>query len=404
MPRNAVTAIVFGGLILFVALGIRQGFGLFQNPMSAEYGWGREVFSLAIGIQNFFWGLAQPFAGAIAERYGPTRVMMAGAVVFAAGLLLTAFADAEWMLHAGLGVMVGLALSAVSFAVILGAVGKAAPEEKRSMALGVASAIGSVGQFAMVPGTGLLIADIGWSSTMLLLAAGPLVMLPLALAFIGRGAEGASAGLDLAAPKQSIRAALAEAGRHKGYWLLIAGFFVCGFHVTFILTHLPSAVVDSGLGIEMGAVAISVIALFNIFGSYMAGVLGGRYRKKYVLATLYLARSAVIAAFIAVPMTDTSVILFSAGIGLLWLSTVPLTNGLVAEIFGTRHMAMLFGIVFFSHQVGALLGVWLGGLFFDLTGSYDMVWLLAIALGLFAAVVHWPIADAPVRRPTRELA
>ncbi len=398
MARSTWLVIIFGGLIMFLALGIRQGFGLFQNPMTAEFGWGRETFALAIGIQNFFWGLAQPVTGAVAERFGPARVLFVGALVFSAGLLLTAYAEAEWMLHTGLGLLVGLALSAVSFAVILGAVGKAASVQNRSMALGIASAIGSCGQFAMVPGTGVLIGGIGWSDTMLLLAAGPLLMLPLALTFVGKGASAGPGALDLEAPEQSIRAALAEAGRHKGYWLLSAGFFVCGFHVTFILTHLPSAIVDSGLGIELGAIALSIIALFNIFGSYLAGVLGGRYRKKYVLSMLYLARSGVIAAYLAMPVSETSVLIFAAAIGVLWLSTVPLTNGLVAEIFGTRHMNMLFGIVFFSHQVGALLGVWLGGLFYDATGSYEMVWLLAIALGLFAAVVHWPITDEPVRR------
>ena len=384
-------------MVLFLALGVRQGFGLFLAPMSADLGWGREVFSLAIAIQNIVWGLCQPFVGMISDQYGPKRVVMVGAVAYAVGLVMMGLSEAPWMLYLGGGVFVGFALSAVSFVVVLGAVGRMVTEEKRSLALGIVSAGGSLGQFVMVPGTGSLLAGLGWSPTLLVLAAGPCLMVPLALLL----RRGGAADTVEAGPDQTLREALGEASRHSGFWYLTAGFFVCGFHITFIMVHLPAYIADAGLDTWLGAASLSAIGFFNIVGTYICGYLGGRFRKKYILSMLYLLRALFIAIFILVPITPYSVLIFTSAMGLLWLGTVPLTSGLVAEIFGVRYMSTLFGIVFFSHQVGSFLGVWLGGLFYDLSGSYDVVWVIAIVLGIAAALLHWPITDAPVSRLVR---
>ena len=397
MPRRVLVTLIAGAMVLFLALGVRQGFGLFLAPMSADLGWGREVFSLAIAIQNIVWGLCQPFVGMISDQYGPKRVVMVGAVAYAVGLVMMGLSEAPWMLYLGGGVFVGFALSAVSFVVVLGAVGRMVTEEKRSLALGIVSAGGSLGQFVMVPGTGSLLAGLGWSPTLLVLAAGPCLMVPLALLL----RRGGAADTVEAGPDQTLREALGEASRHSGFWYLTAGFFVCGFHITFIMVHLPAYIADAGLDTWLGAASLSAIGFFNIVGTYICGYLGGRFRKKYILSMLYLLRALFIAIFILVPVTPYSVLIFTSAMGLLWLGTVPLTSGLVAEIFGVRYMSTLFGIVFFSHQVGSFLGVWLGGLFYDLSGSYDVVWVIAIVLGIAAALLHWPITDAPVSRLVR---
>jgi len=395
MSRKAILALVCGAVVLTLAMGIRQTFGLFLSPMSIDLGIGRSSFALAMAVQNILWGLAQPFAGAVADRFGAGRVLAAGTAAYAAGLLMMAGATDVWGLHLGGGVLVGMAMSCTSFAVVLGAVSRAVPAEKRSMALGVASAGGSFGQFIMAPVGQSLISAQGWPGALTWMAIIALVIAPLAVVLAGRPAtQGAAAG---GAPTQTLREALAEAGSHRGYVYLTLGFFVCGFQVVFVAVHLPAYLTDIGLSAGLGATSLALIGFFNIVGTWICGVLGGRYSKKYLLSGLYVLRSLVVAAFLVAPKTEATVLAFAAAIGLLWLGTVPLTSGLVAQIFGVRYMSTLFGVVFLSHQVGSFLGAWLGGVVFDATGSYDSIWLASIALGFLAALLHVPIADRPLR-------
>jgi len=382
--------VVSGCLLVLIGFGVRASFGLFLTPMSEANGWGREVFALAIALQNLMWGASQPFAGAIADRYGSGRVIVVGIVLYIAGLFLMANSTTPLMLHISQGLFIGMALSGTTFAVVLAALARAVPEEKRSWALGIGTAAGSLGQFLLVPLGQAFLSAYGWSTALMLLGITAFAMVPLARALTGRPEH--------KGPQQSLTEALREASGHSGYWFLIGGFFVCGFHVAFIATHLPAYLTDGGLSPKLGAWALGTVGLFNVFGAYYSGVLGGRYSKKYLLSALYFARSIVIAIFISVPLTNVSALIFAAAIGLLWLSTVPLTSGLVGQIFGPRYMAMLFGIVFFSHQVGSFLGVWLGGRFYDTTGSYNMIWWMSIALGIVSALFHWPINEKPVIR------
>ncbi|HSO06969.1 MAG TPA: MFS transporter [Pelomicrobium sp.] len=392
--RTPVVVLIFGGAVLSLSLGIRHGFGLFLQPMSDAYGWGRETFAFAIALQNLVWGAAQPFSGMIADRYGAGRVVVAGGMLYALGLVLMAMSDSGLTLGLSAGVLIGLGLSGTAFSVVYGAVGRAFPPEKRSVAFGIAGAAGSFGQFAMLPVSQSLIGGLGWFASLLVLAVLALMMSPLAAALAERrDAPGASA-----ISSQSLREALREAGAHRGFWLLCFGFFVCGFQVVFIAVHFPAFIVDQGLPVEVGMLGLALIGLFNIFGSYTAGHLGARFRRKYLLSYLYLARAAVISVFLLLPITPVSVYVFSALMGLLWLSTVPLTNGVVAQIFGVKYLATLFGFVFFGHQVGSFLGVWLGGRLFDATGSYGTVWLITIGLGVVAALLHWPIDDRELAR------
>ena len=383
-----------GSLIVALSFGVRSAFGLFMVPISGDLGWGREVFALSIALQNLLWGLGQPFAGALADRFGPMKVMLGGAMLYAAGVLIMSVATTPLMFHISTGILVGFGLSGTGFSIVLAAVGKVVAPEKRSWALGIVTAAGSFGQFAMVPLGQSFLSAYGWQTTVLILGITSLAMLPLATAFRGVGER----GLGGPASTQSLGEALREASRHRGFLLLTAGFFVCGFHVAFIAAHLPSFVIDRGLDPRIGAWALGLVGLFNILGSYSAGVLGGKYSKKYLLSTLYVTRSAVIVLFIAFPMTETTVLLFAAAMGLLWLSTVPLTSGIVAQVFGPKYMSMLTGIVFFSHQIGSFLGVWGGGYLYDTTGSYNVVWYCSIALGIFAGIVHWPIDERPLAR------
>lgn len=389
--RTSGWVLLGAALILALSLGIRHGFGLFLAPMSAEFGWGRGVFALAIALQNLIWGLAQPFAGALADRFGAARVVALGGVLYAIGLACMGLADSELSLSLSAGLLIGLGLSGTSFSVILGVVGRALPAEHRSMGMGIASAAGSFGQFAMLPGTLGLISWLGWSTALLVMGLLVAFIVPLVRMLKDRP-------LPTQAHDQTLTEALREACGHSGFWLLALGFFVCGFQVVFIGVHLPSYLVDQHLPASVGTTVLALIGLFNIFGTYIAGWLGGRMSKPRLLTGLYLLRAVVIVLFLWFPVTTFSACLFGMAMGLLWLSTVPLTNGTVATLFGVRNLSMLGGIVFLFHQLGAFLGGWLGGLVYDHTGSYDLVWQLAIALSLLAGVLNWPVREEPVAR------
>lgn len=389
--RQLVTILVCGGIILTLAMGIRHGLGLFLLPMSAEFGWNREAFSFALAIQNLLWGLSQPVSGMIADRYGAARCLVFGAVLYACGLALMTASASATMFSLSAGVLIGLALSGCTFSVISGVIGRNAPAHKRSQALGISAAAGSFGQFMMVPTEQWLIESVGWSNALLLLAGLACLIAPLAL--------GLREPPHVVTPRQqTMRQALREAFAHRSFWLLTAGYFVCGFQVVFIGVHLPSFLRDEKLSAGVAVTALALIGLFNIVGTYAAGQLGARITKKYLLAAIYALRSLVIIIFIALPMTPLSVYLFAAAIGFLWLSTVPLTSGIVAHIFGVRYLSMLSGFVFFSHQMGSFCGVWLGGYLYDKTGSYHVVWMIAIALGVFAALINLPIHEKPIAR------
>ena len=378
-------------LILALSLGVRHGFGLFLPPMSAQFGWGREVFAFAIALQNLIWGLAQPFTGALADRFGAAKVVIVGGVLYAVGLLLMGLADSPLSLSLSAGLLIGIGLSGTSFSVILGVVGRALPAEKRSMGMGIASAAGSFGQFAMLPGTLGLIGWLGWSTALLVLGVLVAMIVPLVGMLKDRP-------LPSLGGEQTLREALCEACSHSGFWLLALGFFVCGFQVVFIGVHLPAYLVDQHLPATVGTTVLALIGLFNIFGTYTAGWLGGRMSKPRLLTALYLARAVVIVLFLWAPITQLSAYLFGMAMGFLWLSTVPLTNGTVATLFGVRNLSMLGGIVFLFHQLGAFLGGWLGGVVYDQTGSYDLIWQVSILLSLLAAALNWPVRERPVAR------
>jgi MFS family permease len=390
-PR-AKLALICGALLLTMAMGIRQTFGLFLAPMSIELGLGREAFAFAMALQNLLWGAVQPLTGMIADRFGALPVLLAGTAAYALGLLVMSGAASAWGLYAGGGILVGLAMSATSFAVVLGVVGRLVAPEKRSMALGVVSAGGSFGQFIMAPVGQQLIVAQGTTGALISLALLSLLMAPLAIGVAQRGQAGPAVVV-----RQTLGNALGEAGRHPGFCYLTAGFFVCGFQVVFIAVHLPAYLNDLGLEPALGATALALIGFFNVIGTWLCGALGGRYSKKYLLSSLYIARTLVIAVFLAAPKTEAVVMVFAATLGLLWLGTVPLTSGLVAQIFGVHYLSTLFGIVFLSHQLGSFLGVWMGGIVYDSTGSYDAIWFASIVLGIIAALLHLPITDRPLR-------
>ena len=393
--RTPNTVLICGGLILTLAMGIRHGFGLFLQPMSADLHWGRETFALALAVQNLVWGVTQPFAGMIADKYGAGRVLIGGTILYGLGLVTMAHAATPLMMVLTAGVLIGTGLSGVTFSVVSGVLGRAFPPEKRSMALGISAAAGSFGQFAVLPLTQYLLTHIGWYGTLLALAGVSLLMVPLAAAMVERNL-GAHAHLF----KQSAGQAMREALGHRGYVLLTLGFFVCGFQVVFIGVHLPSYLLDKGLPANVGVTALALIGLFNIVGTYTAGWLGGKISKKYILSAIYFGRTIVIALFLLLPLSALTVYAFAIGLGLLWLSTVPPTNGIVAQIFGVRYLAMLSGFTFLSHQIGSFLGAWLGGLMFDRTGSYNVVWYLAIALGIVAGLLNLPIDERELKRGT----
>ncbi|QHF29843.1 MFS transporter [Pseudomonas sp. R32] len=389
--RTSGWILLGAALILALSLGVRHGFGLFLAPMSADFGWGRGVFAFAIALQNLIWGLAQPFAGALADRLGAAKVVMVGGILYAVGLVLMGMSDSALTLSLSAGLLIGIGLSGTSFSVIFGVVGRAVPAQKRSMAMGIASAAGSFGQFAMLPGTLGLIGWLGWSAALLVL--GLLVAFIVPLVGLLRDRPLPSDGHE-----QTLGQALREACSHSGFWLLALGFFVCGFQVVFIGVHLPAYLVDQHLPATIGTTVLALVGLFNIVGTYTAGWLGGRMSKPRLLTALYLLRAVVIVLFLWAPITPFSAYLFGIAMGLLWLSTVPLTNGTVATLFGVRNLSMLGGIVFLFHQLGAFLGGWLGGVVYDQTGNYDLVWQISILLSLLAAALNWPVRERPVAR------
>jgi len=394
--RPLSTVLVFAALIVCVAMGIRHTFGLFLTPMSMEHQWSREVFSFALALQNLVWGATQPFAGWLADRFGARRVLWGASILYALGLIGMAWSTTGTGLAASAGLLIGAAQSGCTYSVVFAAMGRLVPDAKRGWAMGVVAAAGSFGQFLMIPVASGLIGGLGWFGTLLVFAASALLIIPLGAALTKGLVAGASGH------GQTAREALGEAMREKSFVLLIAGYFVCGFQVVFIGVHFPTYLIDKGMGAEVGMTALALIGLFNVFGSYSAGHLGNRLPKRHVLAGIYAARSAVIALFLWAPLTAVSVYLFSAAMGLLWLSTVPLTNAIVAQVFGVRYLGMLSGLVFFSHQVGSFLGVWLGGKLFDATGAYDTVWGICILLGVLSALIHLPIDERSLE--TRRLA
>lgn len=391
--RTNLWLMLGASLILFLSLGIRHSFGLFLSPMSLDFGWNREVFAFAMALQNLAWGVAQPFAGALADRYGPRRTIAIGGLFYTTGLILMGYAQSALSLSLSTGLLIGIGLSGTSFSVLLGVVGRAAPPEKRSMAMGIAAAAGSFGQFIMLPGSIHLIEWLGWSAALIALGLLSAFILPLATMVKDTNTTPQTE------INQSIYAALHEAWHHSGFRLLAFGFFVCGFQVVFIGVHLPAYLVDHQLPIMAGATVLALVGLFNVAGTYIGGWLGERYSKPRLLSALYLARAIVIALFISFPISIWSAYAFGIAMGLLWLSTVPLTNGTIATIFGVRNLSMLGGIVFLFHQIGSFLGGWLGGYLFDKTGSYDSVWYLSIALSFVAAALNWPIREQAILRP-----
>ncbi len=387
--RSPTAVLVACSVILCIGFGVRSGFGLFLQPMSLENGWGRETFSFAMAIQNLLWGIFGPFAGGIADRYGAGRVVALCGVIYVVGLIVMAFTETALALHVGSGFLIGLALSGSTFAVLLAVISRVTPVEKRSTALGIAVAAGSFGQFAILPITQLMISSIDWRNALLGLAVIAALIVPLA--FFARGKAAPHAG-----PQQSLGEALHEAVRERGFHLLFWGYFVCGFHIAMLTVHLPSYVTDNGLRPEHGMTALALIGLCNMIGSFTAGWLGGRVSKKYLLSGIYTLRAIAITVLISFPLSPLTLYGFAGVIGFLWLSTVPLTNGLVGQIFGMRYMGLLAGVVFFGHQIGSFIGVWLAGWLYDRTGSYDIAFMLSIGLGVFAALVNLPVNEKPL--------
>ena len=386
--------LICGAAIVTLSMGIRHGFGLWLQPVTVERGWSRETFAFALAVQNIAWGIAGPLTGALADRFGAFRVLVAGGLLYALGLVAMGLATSGLGFLGGTGLLIGLAQSGTTYAVVYGVIGRSVAPEKRSWAMGITAAAGSFGQFLMVPIEGGLIAAFGWQEALVILACAVLMILPLAFGLREPKREPVPG-----VATQTMGAALREAFCDRSFRLLTAGYFVCGFQVVFIGVHMPSYLKDQGLTPGVATTALALIGLFNVFGTYAAGMLGGRLPKRYLLSAIYTLRSVAILAFLLAPLTPLSVYVFSCAMGLLWLSTVPLTSGLVAAIFGVRYLSMLGGFVFLSHQVGSFLGVWLGGRLYDMTGSYDLVWWIAIGLGLFAAVVNLPIRERALLRP-----
>ena len=398
VPIFAITCACLIGLLAF---GPRSAMGFFQLPILQDSGWDRTTFGVAMALQNLCWGLGQPLFGLVADKFGTWRVLATGALLYSLGLVVMAVAPTPLWLHIGGGVLIGLGVAACSFGVVLASIGRLVSPEKRSFAFGLGTAAGSAGMFIFAPISQGLIDKLGWSDSLITIAAIMLIIPLLAIPLRGNSSTSRIAAAEF---EQTIRQALREAFVSRGYLLLTSGFFVCGFQIAFITAHFPAYISDLGIGSRWAVMAISLIGFFNIIGSLASGVIGQRYSKPLLLSWIYLARSIVFTAFLLIPASPTTVVVFSIVIGILWLSTVAPTNALVAVMFGTRYLGLLGGIVFFSHQVGSFLGVWMGGVLYDATGSYDVVWWVGVALGIFAAIVHWPIREEPVQRPVTQTA
>jgi predicted MFS family arabinose efflux permease len=396
-PLSLKQVLICGALIVTMSMGIRHGFGLWLQPITQEQGWSRQAFSLAIAIQNLSWGVIGVFAGMLADKLGAFRVLLAGAVLYALGLIGMAFSPTPFVFALTAGVLIGAAQAGTTYAVIYGVIGRQIAPERRSWAMGVAAAAGSFGQFLMVPVEGQLIARLGWRTALVVLALMVLTIVPLAF-----GLREPRVAATSVRRSQTIGQAIREAFNYPSFMLLTAGYFVCGFQVVFIGVHMPSYLRDKGLSPEVASYALALIGLFNVFGTYIAGSLGARLAKRKLLAAIYISRAVAIALFLIVPISPLTVYVFASVMGFLWLSTVPLTSGIVAQIFGVAHLSMLGGIVFFSHQVGSFLGVWLGGYLYDRTGSYDLVWYIAIALGVCAALINLPVKEGAIVRPAAQ--
>ena len=393
-PRLSMAQVLIcGGLVVTLSMGIRHGFGLWLQPITQDQGWTRETFALAIAIQNLSWGVIGVFAGMAADRFGASRVLIAGSVLYALGLAGMALASTPAVFALTTGVLIGAAQAGTTYAVVYGVIGRQVDPARRSWAMGMAAAAGSFGQFLMVPVEGFMISALGWQPSLLWLAALSLLIVPLAFGLREPGFAGAAVQR-----QQSLIQALREAFGYPSFLLLTAGYFVCGFQVVFIGVHMPAYLRDQGLPPQVASYALALIGLFNIVGTYVAGTLGQRLAKRKILAAIYLARGLVIALFLWAPVSPLSVYAFAAAMGLLWLSTVPVTNAAVAQIFGVAHLSMLSGFVFLSHQIGSFLGVWLGGALYDRSGSYDLVWQISIALSVAAALLNLPVRETPIRR------
>jgi len=391
--RTPGVVLLCGGIVVTLAMGTRASFGLFLKPMTMDLGWSRETFAFAMALQNLVLGAAAPFVGIIADRKGAGRVLIGGAMLYATGLVLMAMSTRGWHLYLSTGLIIGIAQSCAAYSVVFGVLGRTFPPERRSMVLGVAAAAGSFGQFAMLPYAQTLITHLGWYSALFVLALTSGLIVPFATALVERRRSQSSH-----AHTQSGAEALREAFAHKGFLMLTAGYFVCGFQLAFMTVHFPAYITDRGFSANVGMSALALIGLFNIFGSYGAGALGQIYPKKYLLSFIYFARALVIAVFLSVPVTMYSIYVFSATLGLLWLATVPLTSGLIGQVFGVAYMSTLTGIAFFSHQVGSFIGVWLGGYLYDHTGSYNLLWMCSVGLGILAGLVNLPIDERAIRR------
>ncbi|MDJ0984133.1 MAG: MFS transporter [Desulfobacterales bacterium] len=388
-------------LLLLLSFGYRAGFGLFVKPITEANGWGREIISIALAVQNLFWGIIAFFAGGLADRFGNVKVVIAGTFLYALGMVLMPGVASPWGLNASAGILVGAGIAGTSFGIILPAMARAVGPQRQQWALGLGTAAGSIGQFAIVPLSQLLIDTYGWATALNILAGSALLMAVLAIPlapYSGRQPAGQAQN----ANDQTVPQALQEAIQYRSFLLLVMGFFVCGFHVAFITAHMPAFITDLGFEPKVGAWSISLIGLCNVFGAYISGVVSGKMSMRFLLVWIYSVRAVVITLFMLIPVSLTSVLVFSATMGFLWLATVPPTSGLVALMFGTRYMAMLYGIVFLGHQVGSFIGVWLGGWLYDHSGSYDMVWWLGVVLGLMAAFVHWLMNERPVERLAAE--
>ena len=392
--RTPLAVLICSGIILTLSLGTRHTFGLYLQPMTLDLGWSRQTFAIALAIQNLIYGFGSPLAGMIADKYGAPRALVAGTLLYALGMALMAFTRTGWDFSLSAGLLVGIGLSFSGFSVIFGVVGRAFPPEKRTLALGITGSAGSLGQFLMLPYGQALINHMGWSNALLICAVTVMLILPLSTALVeDKKAQAAQSH------KQSIPEALREAFGHSGFVLLSSGYFVCGFQIMFISVHFPAYMIDQRMTPETGMTALALIGLFNIFGTYLWGWLGNRYTKKYVLSALYFTRAVVVTVFFLSPVAPLTVYLFAATIGFLWLGTVPVTSGLIAQVFGVKYLSTLTGIAFLFHQVGSFLGVWIGGYLFDTTGSYRLMWLLTIALGVAAALINMPINDRQIARP-----